>query len=282
MNFQNIPRSDKVVKRAFVPKLDAFLLCDYMQIELRLLAYYMANCGDDSMAEVIRRGADLHTESARGIFGHEPDEDERTVGKICNFLMVYGGGTPALIRTLDISFPEAKRILKAFHATWPGIESVQEMIYARILSRGLNLTMDQAFGLWADTYWKDRSALFTKAVDQGGYITTLWGRQLRPESGHKALNALVQGCAADLMKAALVKTQRYLSERSFTSHIVSSVHDELILDVTDRETPILVENLPLLMDHPPVSVVVPIGVDVEYSRTSWADKAPYFQEAQAA
>lgn len=246
MNYQNIPRSDKVVKTAFVPKLDALMFFDYKAIEMRLLAFYMASCGDPSMVDVIKGGLDLHTESARGalgIYDRDLTDEERQVGKTLNFSIVYGGGAPTLMRQLGISYPEAKEILAGYHARWPGIRLVQQQIQARIAERG--------------------------------YITTLWGRHLRPESDHKALNALIQGCAADLMKAAIVKVDEWMAPGQFDSHMVSVVHDELIMDATTSEMPLLAENIPLLMADERIGEVIPVLVDVEYSTTTWAAKQPY-------
>lgn len=243
MNIQNIPRSDKVVKRAFVPKLDAFLFFDYSNIELRMLAFYMASLGDTSMAQAFIDGKDLHTESALAVVGYCETDEHRQVGKTLNFSMVYGGGRPTLMRQLGVTFPEATELLRKFHARWPGIELVQTAIQHRLAERG--------------------------------YITTLWGRHLHPESEHKALNALVQGCAADLMRSALVKVHAHLDSRLMASHLVLTIHDELVLDAVDAEIPYLVEIVPTLMDEPRVSELVPIATDCEISRTTWADKEAY-------
>lgn len=244
MNIQNIPRSDKVVKRAFVPKLDAFLFFDYEQIELRLLAYYMASLGEPSMAQAIIDGKDLHTESAMAALRKELlTDEERQVGKTLNFSMVYGGGRPTLMRQLGVTFHDATGLLRNFHARWPGISLVQTAIEARLKERG--------------------------------YITTLWGRHLHPESEHKALNALVQGCAADLMRSALVKVHEHLDSNLMASHLVLTIHDELVLDAAEAEIPGLVEVVPTLMDYAPVSELVPIGADCEISRTTWAEKETY-------
>lgn len=247
MNYQNIPRSDKVVKQAFVPKLDALLLCDYDSIELRLLAFYMASVGDDTMVKAILAGdaggEDLHTISAKGallLVGPISDE-KRQIGKVLNYSIVYGGGAPTLMRQLGLTFQEAKTLLAAFHDQWPGIRKVQNLIEARLAERG--------------------------------YITTLWGRHLHPDSPHKALNALVQGCAADLMKSALVKLDAALLDMD--SHMVSVIHDEVILDCVEGELPWLAENVPVLMQDERVQSVIPIEVAVEVSRTTWAEKEPY-------
>lgn len=249
MNFQNIPRSDKVVKRGFIPKLDALLFCDYAQIELRLLAYYMSVLGDSSMADAIIAGKDLHSESAIGALGlsQEPTDDQRQVGKTLNFSLVYGGGTPTIMRQLEVDWTSARDLLRNFHRRWPGIQIVTNTI--------------------------------NQEIQRKGYIKTLFGRNLRPDSEHKRLNALVQGCAADLMRWALVNVDEHLREaeprpykKGADSHLVSVIHDELIIDATKAELDWLVEMVPQWMRYPEVEEFVPIGVDPEVSFTNWAEK----------
>lgn len=245
MNFQNIPRSEKVIKRGFVPKLDAFLFFDYKAIELRVLAFYMATALDDySLAQEFIDGADPHRVSAQGIYGKDDvTDEERQVGKTVNFLSVYGGGPRALCAQLGVTWPEAVRMLDAFHDARPGIRKLQAKIEKRIAQRG--------------------------------YITTLWGRHLHPRDDHKALNALIQGCSADLMRSALVKTHHWMRQQRLRSHLVSVIHDELIGDVWLPEVPTLVYMVPKLMDHDVISKIVPVETDCEISFTTWADKEPY-------
>jgi DNA polymerase-1 len=245
MNFQNIPRQDKVVKRAFIPKLDALFFFDYSQIELTLLAYYMAAMGDESMARAITAGNDLHAESARGALGitRDPTDEERQIGKTLNFSLVYGGGRPTITRQLDVSWNEAGKLLRGFHKRWPGVSMLQAAI-------------------------KDK-------VERQGFVKTLWGRHLHPGAEHKQLNALVQGCAADLMRSSLITIHREAEAMEWTSHLVSNIHDEIIMDVTESEYDEVATCVPKLMDYEPVSRVVPIRVDPEWSTTTWADKEPY-------
>jgi DNA polymerase-1 len=285
VNYQNIPRSDKVVKKAFVPKLDAFLFADYEQIELRLLAFYMSSLGDDSMTQAIVDGKDLHTESAIGALrlARAPSDEERQVGKTLNFSMVYGGGKPTLVRQLGLSWDEAGRLLSNFHETWPGIRLVQDSIREMVVRRGLGYDRLRARSALEEARRRRNgvSELMEVAVRGGGYVTTLWGRHLHPESDHKALNALVQGCAADLMRNALVKVHKHLRGEGLRSHLVSQVHDEIIIDAAEDELPTLASCVPVLMDHAPISQVVPIGTDLEVSRGTWADKETYREETYA-
>lgn len=263
MNIQTIPRKDKVVKAAFVPKLDGFLFCDYPNIELKLLAFYLESIGFPSMADVFRRGADLHLETAAGILNKPADTltdtERQDYGKTPNFAIVYGGGVPTIMSQLSFTAPEALEFLRAYHARWPGIgwESKRRPADPGTLIAGIKAR-----------------------VNERGYITTLYGRHLHPRSMHSALNALCQGCAADLMKWAMLRVADSLRYHGFQSHIVNMVHDELILDCTRDELPILARSVPQWMTDERVEAVVPIVPEPEVSWTTWADKTPY-EEATA-
>lgn len=258
MNVQNIPRDDKAVKSAFVPKLDAFLFADYPNIELKLLAYYLDAIGHGDMATVFRTGADLHKRTAAGVFGvpeNAVTDLQRQVGKKLNFSIVYGGGTVTLVaQGVAKDYKEAIEVLHTFHSTWPGIgwESKRRPADPGTL-------MDH----------------IKRRTEERGYITTLWGRHLHPRSMHSALNALIQGCAADLMKWALVEVHDWLGNMSMRSHLVNVVHDELMIDAAEDELPLLRTCVPSLMTYAPVEAVVPIRPEPDISFTTWADKQPY-------
>lgn len=244
-NFQNVPRKDKVVKRAFIPKLDAFLFADYKNIEPRLLAFYMAELGDEGFAEVFRAGGDIYLQLAGTIFPavEQLTDDHRQVAKTTLLAIGYGARAKRVREILGCSWGEATDVLERVNATWPGIQLVKDRIEERLQERG--------------------------------YITTLYGRHLHPESLHKALNALIQGCAADIIKAAMVRVHAGLKAGGYVSHMVLMVHDELIFDCVERELTRLARDVPFWMDEPMVSKVVPIEVDIEVARRSWADKEPY-------
>ncbi len=244
MNVQNIPRSQKDVKRAFVPKLDAYLFFDYKAIEVRLLAYYLAAAiGDTSLATEINNGSDPHAITAQGLFNKQNiTDEERQVGKTLNFSIIYGGGTPTIMRQLGVPYKEARRLLNAYHATRPGIKRLNESI--------------------------------AQALQSKGYIISLYGRRLHVQEEHKALNALIQGSAADLMRNAVVNVHKVLST-NYDSHIVNIVHDEIIIDAADAEIARLVSVIPPLMGNKDVEQYVSIETDCEISRTNWADKEEY-------
>lgn len=244
-----------------MPKLDAFFFADYPNIELKLLAYYLEQLGHPSMAEVFRSGADLHKRTAAGVYG-VPEEAvtdlQRQVGKRLNFSIVYGGGTPTLIEQgVAKDFKAALELLRGFHEAWPGI--------------GWSTKTREADPGTLMAHIKNR-------VDTRGYITTLWGRHLHPRSMHSALNALIQGCAADLMKWALIEIHHWTKEEGLESHLVNVVHDEVMMDATRAELPLLAQRVPDLMTYEPVEAVVPIRPEPDVSFTTWADKAPYEEE----
>lgn len=243
MNVQNIPRSQKDVKRAFRPKNDAFLFFDYKAIEVRLLAYYLAiGIRDYSLVNEITDGLDPHYETAKGLYGREDiSDEERQVGKTLNFSIIYGGGTPTIMRQLGVEYQEARRLLGAYHATRPGISVLRDSLDSVLAARG--------------------------------YLINSHGRHLHVQDSHKALNALIQGSAADVMREAVVKTAAVLGPMK--SHIVNIIHDEIMIDATEREIPTIIEYIPQMMRPDRINKVIPIEVDCEWSTTTWADKEEY-------
>jgi DNA polymerase-1 len=231
---------------------------DYPNIELKLLAWYLDHIGHPEMAEVFRDGADLHRTTAAMIFKKEIDEvtdGERQIAKRLNFSIVYGGGIPTLLdQGMAKNAVEALSLLRKFHDAWPAIgwESKRRPADAGTL-------------VW---YIKQR-------VAERGYVTTLWGRHLHPRSVHSSLNALVQGCAADLMKWALIEVHKWTIEADLQSHLINVVHDEVMLDAVKKELPLLAVKVPELMTFKAIEDVVPIRPEPDLSFTNWGQKAPY-------
>ena len=258
MNIQTIPRQDKVVKAAFVPKLDALMAFDYPNIELKLLAFYLESIGWPSMADVFREGRDLHTETAAGVLGKDPkditDDERQENGKVPNFSIVYGGGMPTIMQQLDMTAPQALAFLRAYHAQWPGIGWATK---SRPADHGTLIHSIQS------------------RVNERGYITTLYGRHLHPRSMHSALNALCQGCAADLIKWAMVRVDDSLKLHGMRSHIVNMVHDDLLLDVAADEAAVIAASVPEWMTDERIQSVVPIKPEPEISYTNWAEMVPW-------
>lgn len=268
MNLQTMPRGTDVVKAAFVPKLGAFLFADYSNIELRILAWYLNSIGHPSMVDVFNKGADLHKTTAAGILGKAVDDvtkEERQLGKRLNFSIVYGGGMPTLMKQLGITAPEALALLKSYHGTWPGIgwDTKRSPANPGTLIHAIKVRCA-----------KPESPVYLPGVSRG-YMTTLYGRHLHPKAMHAALNNLCQGCAADLMKWAMIRVHQGLATKGMQSHIVNMVHDELNLDCTLDELPEVARLLPEWMTDPRIESVLSIRPECEYSTTTWADKAPW-------
>lgn len=241
MNIQTLPRTDKVVKRSFIPKLDHLVFADYDQIEMRVLAYYMAKMGDYSMSKVFKDGGDLHDESARGalrIENRSLTDEERQVGKTLNFSLIYGGGRPTIVRQLGVTFPQATVLLDNFHGRWPGIRKVQ---------LGLKIAMEER-----------------------GYLRTIAGARLHPQKEHVYLNAVVQSSAAEVMREALRTCHRNLSD--LRTHLVCVIHDELVFDVANSEIDSVITRLPLWMGNATIAEEVPVTISIEQSSTNWAEK----------
>src|SRR5712664_450557 len=117
MNFQNIPRSDKVVKTAFVPKLDAFMFFDYKQIEPRLLAYYLSTIGDRSLVDELNKGTDTYSAIIAPLYNKAPEDltdEERQEGKTTYLSLSYGAGVWKLAKTLGVDMRTARDISDDF------------------------------------------------------------------------------------------------------------------------------------------------------------------------
>lgn len=173
-------------------------------------------------------------------------DDARSVWKRAYLSLLYGGGVKTIQLQFDNSFSEAKAMINTFHRNWPAVRELQEGV--------------------------------KRAHAQRGFIRSLHGRHLHVEENgdHKLLNKLIQGSAADVMIAAILRVHRHLAANPrLESRMVSVIHDELILDGPERELPYLHNAIPNLMIDPTVHESVPIGVDHEVSTTNWAEKMSY-------
>ena len=244
MNFQNI--GSPVVKRAIVPKRGSFSMFDYGQIEPRLTAYFAEKIGFPEFADQIRAGVDCYTAVAYLVTGKDKvSAEERETWKRAYLSLLYGGGVRTIQEQFVISQAEARKMIKTFHANWPAVRKLQDKTIAVATRRG--------------------------------FITTPWGRQLHPEpyGEHKLLNKLIQGSAADLMKASLIRVDKMLSDSILSSRMVSVIHDEIIFDGPEDEIDWLHSGVPPCMREDWLHDVIPIEIDHEVSTTSWAEKLSY-------
>jgi DNA polymerase-1 len=249
VNFQNIPRDDKVVKAAFVPRPgNVFHFFDFQKIEPCLLAYFAAKKGDPVLAERIRAGIDPYVAILSSIYGEDITEAQRQEGKILFLSLMYGGGINTVSEQFGLTRVEAKALIKKFHDGLPIVRVLQNGVVATANSRG--------------------------------YIRTPWGRHLHMEEygEHKLLNKLIQGSAAHLMKRALIEVDRALT--GLDTRMISVVHDEIILDGPHGEADRVHELVPELMttracEGTDITEYVPITVDHEVAVASMADKRDF-------
>lgn len=248
------------MKQAFVPKLDALLFQDYEQVEYRMLAYYLAVIGYPEMAELFKAGLDPHTEIAKDLLEKlEITKEDRDFGKMFNFGSIYMAGPWKLMGMLSAvgrqyTIGEATELHERFYERNPGIRKLS----------------------WPEPrrYRQDwRPGLMERTLEERGYLINLWGRELTPEYGYKGLNYLIQGSSADLLRQSIVTVHDKLDGMS--SHLVLPVHDELIIDAAEDEIEYIAENMPSWMSDERIAEIVPLAVEIEISRTTWAEKEAY-------
>ena len=219
-NLQNIPVRDQMgrrIREAFIPSDEEHLLlsADYSQVELRLMAHLS---GDPSLVEAFRQGEDIHAATAAKLY-HKPiaevTSEERRRAKTANFGIIYGISAFGLAQRLDIPRGEARELIEGYFATYPKVKEYMERVVGE--------------------------------ARQLGYVTTIFGRRrflsdissrnavARGVAERNAINAPIQGSAADIMKLAMVEIQRRFRAEGIRSQMILQVHDEVIVDVLKQE-----------------------------------------------
>lgn len=246
-NLQNIPvRSDsgRTIRRAFVAgEGSRFLVADYSQIELRVLAH---TSGDPFLIEAFRSDLDIHTATAARVWGIDPDQvtqSQRRTAKMINFGLLYGMEAFGLADRLDIPREEARDHIDAYFAQFHHVKEYM-------------------------------AEVVTQARNQG-YTTTLFGRRrylpelksdnfrLRQMGERMALNAPVQGTAADIIKKAMIEIDHIIRSQRMTTALLLQIHDELILEVPDAEAEVA-EKLVVETMEGVVELSVPLKVDIAW------------------
>ena len=218
-NLQNIPVRDelgKPIREAFVPSEGNVLVAaDYSQIELRLMAHLS---GDKALIEAFMLGEDVHSATAARLYGKTPQEvttDERRRAKTANFGIIYGISAFGLAQRLDIPNRDAKELIENYFASYPDVKRY----------------MDEAV---------------TNATNSG-YVETMFARRRKLNDIHSAnrvvrgvaernaINAPIQGSAADVMKLAMVEIARRFKEDGIRSKMIMQVHDEVVIDTIPAE-----------------------------------------------
>ncbi len=245
-NLQNIPirtERGREVRKAFIPRNDDYVLmaADYSQIELRIIA---ALSEEDTMIEAFKKGEDIHASTASKVFNvplNEVTREQRSNAKTVNFGIIYGVSAFGLSNQTDLSRGEAKDLIETYYKTYPKLRNyISEQIdFAR----------------------------------ENGYVQTVLGRRrylkdingsnqvVRGAAERNAVNAPIQGSAADIIKIAMINIHKKLEEENYKSKMLLQVHDELVFDTYKPE----LEKLKTMVKHEmenAYKLTVPLDVDL--------------------
>jgi len=253
-NLQNIPirtERGKQVRKAFVPRDENYTLvaADYSQIELRLIAEMS---GEETMKASFRNGEDIHKATAAKVFGvplEEVTREQRSQAKTVNFGIIYGVSAFGLSQQADVSRSEAKELIDTYYETYP--------ILKEYISKQVDLAKEQ------------------------GYVETLLGRRrylkninsnnsfVRSGDERNAVNAPIQGTAADVIKIAMINIQEILKVGNYRTKMLLQVHDELVFDMYKEEK----EELKLIIKQEmenAFKLSIPLIVDMDEG-DNWLD-----------
>ena len=246
-NLQNIPirtAEGRRIREAFIaPENHQIVSADYSQIELRIMAHISQ---DEGLLKAFAAGEDIHKATAAEIFGialDQVDSEQRRYAKVINFGLIYGMSEFGLASQLGIARSAARTYMERYFSRYPGVEKYMQ------------LTREKA--------------------RKTGYVETVLGRRLwLPEINHSngnrrqgaeraAINAPMQGTAADIIKLSMIAVAKWLKKEQLQSKLIMQVHDELVLEVPEAELVLVQEFLPkcmgsvLILDVP---LLVEIGV----------------------
>ena len=220
-NLQNLPiRSErgKFIRKAVIPDEGClFLSADYSQIELRLMAHFS---GDEHMLEAFRSGQDIHAATAAKIFGcplEEVTKEQRRRAKTANFGIIYGISAFGLAQQLDCSRSEAQALINDYFKAFPGVARYIEESKERARKQGY---VETAFG---------RKRYLPDILSHNATV--------RGFAERNAVNAPIQGTAADLIKIAMVRIRQRMKDAGLKAQMTMQVHDELNFNVPENEVP---------------------------------------------
>ena len=245
-NLQNIPVRDELgrrIRRAFIPSDEEHVLlsADYSQVELRLMAHLS---GDESLIAAFEHGEDIHAATAGRLFGKplgEVTHDERRKAKTANFGIIYGISAFGLSQRLDIPRKEARDIIEGYFASYPRVKEYMDRVVEK--------------------------------AKEEGYVSTIFGRRrylndiasrnavARGLAERNAVNAPIQGSAADIMKIAMINVHRRFREEGIRSRVILQVHDELVVDMLRAEQQRVIAIVTEEMEH---AAALRVRLEVDY------------------
>ncbi len=255
-NLQNIPIRTELgrqVRRAFVAEEGWLLLgADYSQVELRVLAHISQ---DPGLLEAFRQGEDIHRTTAAAVYGvpmADVTYDMRRVAKTANFAMVYGSSAFGLAQQTGLTRDEAAQFMEAYFARFPRVQTYIESTKKQAAERGYVETL-----LGRRRYFPELAPRSKAAPGQ------------RRAAERMAINAPIQGSAADIIKIAMIRLHQALKQRNLRSRMILQVHDELVLEIPEKEAdtvrPLVVEIMERAFD-----LAAPLKVDAEIG-PNWLD-----------
>ena len=250
-NLQNIPirtEQGREIRKAFVPGVPGKVMmsADYSQIELRVMAHL---CGDEHLVQAFRDGQDVHAATAAKIFRKPVEEvnaDERRMAKTANFGIMYGISSFGLAQRLKCPRAVAKKLIEDYFASFPSIRSFID-----------------------GTLAKARETLYTETMfGRRRYISDInsHNANIRAIAERNAVNAPIQGTAADIIKLAMIRVAARLRKEGLKAVMVLQIHDELLLEVPENEIDavkaLLLEEMQGVME-----LSVPLTVECNYGKT---------------
>ncbi len=246
-NLQNIPIREergREIRKAFIPSRDKdgiIISADYSQIELRIMAYLSK---DQNMMDAFQKGEDIHTATAAKIHGislTEVTKDMRSAAKTANFGIIYGISAFGLSQRMDINRTEARELIDGYFNTFPQVREY----------------MDESI----------------RMAREKGYAITLMGRKrllpdinsrnanIRGMAERNAINAPIQGSAADIIKIAMINIRSAMEEEKMTSKMVLQVHDELVFDAIESEVSLLKKIIKEKMEAA-YNIIIPLNIEM--------------------
>jgi DNA polymerase-1 len=253
-NLQNIPirtERGRQIRKAFIARDENYTLlsADYSQIELRIIA---ALCGEENMIKAFQQGEDIHKSTAAKVFNvplEEVTKEQRSHAKTVNFGIIYGVSAFGLSNQTSLSRAESAALIEAYYITYPKLKSyIQDQI---------------------------------ESARENGFVQTILGRRrylkdinsanaiVRGAAERNAVNAPIQGSAADIIKIAMINIHKRLIAENWKSKMLLQVHDELVFDVHNSE---LEKIQPMIKQEMEQAVVLSVPLEVEIGMgTDWLE-----------
>ncbi len=253
-NLQNIPvRGDegRDIRNTFIAEKGNLLIAaDYSQIELRLLAHFSK---DTVLIEAFKNNDDIHRKTAMKIYSVSREHvtpSMRNIAKIINFSIIYGKTAFGLSKELGIKRSEAEDFIKGYFETYSRVKPFCEEVVKEVKNKGYVRTM------------MGRIRDLSKTINSSNAM-------IRNEAERIALNTLIQGSAADMIKVAMIGIHREFKNHFKTAKIVMQVHDELVVEVSEKESDKAMKVMKDIMEHS-IKTNVPIVVDI-HKGNSWGE-----------